>query len=128
MSMTKKDFIKFADCLRKDLERREEVPGYPYYTVEIGDLADALSALNPRFKRDLWLSYLRGECGPNGGQRKTIKDVDAEVRGINNKIMDGVLNGKLNICDRCGYSTTNEEVDGTTLCESCKQALAFLNR
>lgn len=59
--MTKKDFISLADRIREDQPFGPDVEVW---------LADWLAEQNPRFKRDLWLSYIRGECGPNGGKLK----------------------------------------------------------
>lgn len=69
--MTKKHFIALADTIRRyqqekyranDCEKRE-----PYL---LDTLADWCATQNPRFNRDRWLAYVRGECGPNGGRVK----------------------------------------------------------
>ena len=59
--MTKKDFIGIADAIR-DCETKAET---------IDALALYFGRVNPRFIRHRWLSYLAGECGPNGGAVKT---------------------------------------------------------
>ena len=33
-------------------------------------LADFCQAQNSNFKRDRWIDYINGECGPNGGKVK----------------------------------------------------------
>jgi hypothetical protein len=72
--MSKKDFIALADALR-GME-----PILPAGASEIGKarwekwremvdkLADFCQSQNSQFKRDRWLSYIAGECGPNGGK------------------------------------------------------------
>lgn len=57
MSMSTRDFIDLADRLAN-----VELPE-PVLDAILGFCA----AQNPRFKRDLWLRYLRRECGPRGG-------------------------------------------------------------
>ena len=72
--MTKKHFIALADAIRGT-----DVPddGTMFnrgrrlqYSVTVGALVDFCRAQNPRFNTCLWLGYLRGECGPNGGKLK----------------------------------------------------------
>lgn len=69
--MTKKHFIALADCIRTyqeakyradDSEKREP------YLLDV--LADFCEQQNPRFKRDRWLAYIKGECGTNGAKVK----------------------------------------------------------
>jgi hypothetical protein len=75
--MTKKHFIALANVMRTrlvDVNRRYERSPL-YHTVALrevdGDvkvLADFCAAQNPRFDRELWLAYIAGHCGPNGGK------------------------------------------------------------
>ena len=69
--MSKKDFIALADVLRPYLEESDDrdVGMDDFANVPVGVLADFCASLNPRFMRDRWLGYLRGECGPGGGKR-----------------------------------------------------------
>lgn len=65
--MTKKHFIALADAIRAHNR------GVPDTAEEFGEahieaLADFCEAQNPRFQRGLWLAYVAGECGPNGGK------------------------------------------------------------
>lgn len=60
--MTKKDFISLACLIREN-------PA-DFGPDAIGLMATWFQDSNPRFNRDLWLSYIRGECGPNGGKLK----------------------------------------------------------
>lgn len=80
MSMSKKDFIALADTLRFNQPvgatggQSAFAEGYERgrlahwnRTVEV--LADFCQSQNHAFKRDRWLSYIAGECGPNGGKK-----------------------------------------------------------
>ena len=62
--MTKKLLIKLADYLR-------DTDGYcePFTDQQIEHLANFCSASNPNFKRERWLGYIGGHCGPNGGAK-----------------------------------------------------------
>lgn len=62
--MTKKHFIALADRINetKDIVK--------FSTFHLGVLADFCKSQNPHFNEERWLSYIAGECGPNGG---TIK-------------------------------------------------------
>ena len=68
--MSKKDFIALADAIR------EHNAGFgfgdltEFKQTHLDTLADFCQSTNPRFKRELWLSYIAGQCGPNGGQIK----------------------------------------------------------
>ena len=74
--MTKKDFIALADCLRAHNERNLNAfgvnAGRMNFSSEcIGTLADFCARQNPRFNRQLWMEYIAGKCGPNGGSIKS---------------------------------------------------------
>lgn len=67
MAMTKKDFINLADVVRE--QRPYLLDGQEaYHTWErVRDtLADFCSRQNPDFKRERWLDYIAGKCGPSG--------------------------------------------------------------
>ena len=74
--MSKKDFIALADMIRYhrvDTCKNygpEKVQSHSFNTLAISALADFCASQNPRFKRDRWLAYIAGECGPNGGAVK----------------------------------------------------------
>lgn len=38
--------------------------------TQVASLADFCVAQNPAFKRDRWIKYVAGQCGPNGGEKK----------------------------------------------------------
>ena len=58
--MSKKHFIALADHIRLSGLFSEK---------QIESLADYCQSQNPRFNRERWIAYIRGECGPNGGRR-----------------------------------------------------------
>jgi hypothetical protein len=72
--VTKKDFIIIADALR-EARRKANMnaggidmnAGTYFATLAI---ADALSLHYERFKKERWLAYVAGTCGPSGGKRK----------------------------------------------------------
>ncbi len=69
--MSKKDFIGLADALR---------PSYRAGALRKMDaeaVADFLADNNPLFKRERWLDYLAGVCGPNGGASAPVKKARA---------------------------------------------------
>lgn len=81
--MTKKHFIELADHLRKPgmmpaaIERTFAhygltMPGVQEAVLQTiaTELADFCKAQNGCFDRQRWLSYIAGECGPNGGAVK----------------------------------------------------------
>lgn len=67
MSMSKKDFIALADHIA--FANRSTSPEFQFSKAQINLLSDFCAMQNPNFKRDRWLSYIKGECGPNGGTR-----------------------------------------------------------
>lgn len=79
--MTKQHFIALADtlkALRPDRGNRYAPRGvrtkgeaaFDQWQETIDALADFCASQNPHFNRDRWISYINGECGPNGGQIK----------------------------------------------------------
>lgn len=61
--MTKKQFIALADVIRDDIN--------DFHQNTIERLADFCQSQNPAFKRQRWLDYIAGKCGPNGGKPKS---------------------------------------------------------
>ncbi len=59
--MSKKHFIRLADIIKYS---------GVFGTAQIEELAAFCQGTNPRFKRDRWIAYIKGECGPNGGKVK----------------------------------------------------------
>lgn len=73
MSMSKKDFVALADVLRD--VRSIYAPHWDANLFRACDdhikaIADFCKQQNPDFKRERWLNYIKGECGPNGGAVK----------------------------------------------------------
>ena len=73
MGMSKKDFIALADAVRfhqNNLARAGivEKPAHGEYWLDV--LADFCATQNPRFNRGIWLGYIMGDNGPNGGKVK----------------------------------------------------------
>jgi hypothetical protein len=69
--MSKKDFIALADAIREHNEQVHCGHSASVFDGEhISTLADFCATMNPLFKRDRWLDYIAGNCGPNGGSVK----------------------------------------------------------
>lgn len=60
-AMNKKQLIALANFIRAN-------PG-AFSPAAVEKLADFCARENPLFKRDRWLGYIAGRCGPNGGAR-----------------------------------------------------------
>ena len=71
--MTKQHFIALADWIRRDnvlaLEDPLNSEHASFTQTQIESLASFCRSQNPHFKRQLWLGYVAGTCGPNGGRR-----------------------------------------------------------
>lgn len=77
--MTKKDFIKLADVLRRTKPDLPDPPKhwtigetfcFAQWKLDLTQIGDFCKASNPRFNRQIWLDYIDGKCGPNGGKLK----------------------------------------------------------
>ena len=80
--MSKKHFIALADAMRDLKPPSFEESGIGLNTAHQREyrlyqwqdtcsaLADFCESQNAEFKRDRWLAYINGECGPNGGKIK----------------------------------------------------------
>lgn len=62
--MGKKDFIALADYIRNCAAYCE-----PFTERQVEHLADFCHSRNPSFMRDRWVGFIKGQCGPSGGQR-----------------------------------------------------------
>ena len=62
--MTKKDYITLADALKP-------LYGKPEITLKevLDNLVCAMMWDNCRFRRQVWLDYIAGKCGENGGKK-----------------------------------------------------------
>ncbi len=69
--MSKKDFIALADAIREANSHGHDTNGHYFFgPLQIALLCDFCQSQNSRFNRERWLSYIAGECGPNGGKVK----------------------------------------------------------
>jgi len=69
VSMSKRDFVKLADALRAERPGDNWNPNKRVqWELDIKAIANVCAESNPRFKRERWMSYVNGECGPNGGE------------------------------------------------------------
>jgi hypothetical protein len=65
--MTKKQFVALADSIGEH-NRLARFNGENAFTDhQLAALARFCASVNPRFKRERWLDYIAGRCGPNGG-------------------------------------------------------------
>jgi hypothetical protein len=65
--MTKKQFVALADSIREH-NRLAKFNGETAFTDDHFAALSRFCALeNARFKRERWLDYIAGRCGPNGG-------------------------------------------------------------
>jgi hypothetical protein len=60
--MSKKDFIALANAIRE-----HNKTGDAFTPSQLATLAVFCRQQNPDFKRERWLDYIAGLCGPNGG-------------------------------------------------------------
>src|SRR5271166_5021243 len=80
MSMSKRDFVALADALRAEKPGDNWNPNKRVqWELDVEAIADVCAASNPRFKRDRWMSYIAGECGPNGGRLASEVKRDARA-------------------------------------------------
>lgn len=77
--MTKKHFIELADELRETRPMLSEFAEgdedryqacYEQWRMDVLMLARFCKKQNAAFKKERWLSYIDGECGPSGGRIK----------------------------------------------------------
>jgi hypothetical protein len=77
VSMTKRDFVALADCVRElkpkfdpDCDRTAFGAASDLWDSIVKALAAFCGEQSYDFKRQLWLDYVNGVCGPNGGNCK----------------------------------------------------------
>lgn len=69
--MTKKHFIELADLIRDHAEGEGKLlRRIPFTKDQVESLAWFCARQNPSFKRDVFLGYISGTCGPSGGKVK----------------------------------------------------------
>lgn len=73
-NMNRKLLIAFADKIRchNSFYACGGIEGIRnrFTEKQIETLADFCVETNPSFKRERWLNYIAGKCGPNGGEIK----------------------------------------------------------
>jgi hypothetical protein len=73
--MSKKHFIALAKVLQTlepiKLNQKDSRASAEHHQWEqtVTAMADFCQAQNSHFMRERWLSYVAGECGPNGGAK-----------------------------------------------------------
>ena len=65
--MTKKQFVALADSIREHNRLAKFNGEHAFTNDQVAALAGFCALENPRFKRQRWLDYIAGRCGPNGG-------------------------------------------------------------
>lgn len=66
--MSKKNFIALADMIREHNVCARRNDQYTTFTVDqLELLARFCAKQNDSFKRQRWIDYVAGLCGPNGG-------------------------------------------------------------
>ena len=69
MKMTKQQFIALADAIREHNDTvGSDVNIFRFDDYHISTLAAFCQSQNPLFKRQLWIDYIAGKAGPNGGR------------------------------------------------------------
>ena len=68
--MTKKHFIALADMIRDFNADAESIGQRKFDANQIELMAAFCKQQNYQFNESRWLSYIAGECGPNGGAVK----------------------------------------------------------
>ena len=77
--MSKKHFIRLADAIIKSAPADRSAYG-AFSRSAILALADFCQEQNANFNRDRWLSYIAGQCGPNGGKVHGVPGMCDNVR------------------------------------------------
>jgi putative protein kinase ArgK-like GTPase of G3E family len=66
--MSKRHFIALADALRAEKPQPNWNPNkLAQWELDVKAVANVCAASNSAFKRDRWMDYVNGLCGPNGG-------------------------------------------------------------
>jgi hypothetical protein len=68
--MTKKHFVALADSIREHNQLAKFNGETAFTSDQLAVLARFCASENPRFKRERWLDYIAGFCGPNGGRAR----------------------------------------------------------
>lgn len=68
--MTKKHFIEMADRLRGTRPGETYSADWDQWKRDVLAMAAFCRSQNAAFKKERWLDYIEGKCGPNGGKIK----------------------------------------------------------
>lgn len=72
--MTKKDFIALADMMRATMPSEMNNPrAYDQWITDREALANVCADSNEAFNRSIWVGYVMGKNGPNGGTFYPVK-------------------------------------------------------
>jgi hypothetical protein len=63
-SMRRKKLVALADSIKR---HNKYSPDEAFTDHQLRTLAEFLRSVNPRFKYQLWMDYIAGNCGPRGG-------------------------------------------------------------
>lgn len=83
--MTKKHFIALADMIKNQNNGLSHIVNGgrdSFSENQIAVLADFCQEQNPNFNRERWLSYIKGECGSNGGKVSKVKSNNLITAGV----------------------------------------------
>lgn len=85
--MTKQHFIALADRIKQYNNGAFEagsniVSPIQFSHTQILAIADFCQEQNPNFNRERWLSYIKGECGSNGGKVSKVKTNKLKTAGV----------------------------------------------
>ena len=70
--MSKKHFVMLADALRAEKPASHWNPNkMTQWELDVKAIADVCARCSPNFKRDRWMDYVNGLCGPSGGALKS---------------------------------------------------------
>jgi len=117
--MTKQDFIALADAVRNhNADPCGRAPGARFDDDHLDTLASFCHSCNPRFDRERWLEYIRGDCGPNGGRIRKPKltgnkckvtpcQQNTEDAATQVDLLTRVADLNVHIALRCGICKTN---------------------
>jgi hypothetical protein len=68
--VSKKHFIALAECMKEARPiMHEDTDKFRQWYNDVLALARFCQEQNPRFNRERWIGYIKGENGPNGGTR-----------------------------------------------------------
>lgn len=76
--MSKKNFIALADAIREH-NAMKRGSFWAFTDDQLETLSLFCAGQNRNFNASRWLSYIKGECGPNGGEIRRAKITSGEI-------------------------------------------------